>query len=141
MFGNTQISVPTVSSRIKHVVNSSSLVTGMGTISNVDLVTSNTAFKFTIRWRRGVFDKYSGDVGSFKGLGKLQIVDSGNNYTVGDLIDFDNYGVYGSGAKARVSETNASGSIINTEFEYDYYENFGTGIRNNYAYSSQTTIG
>ena len=65
-----------------------------------------------------------GDVGSFKGLGKLQIVDSGNNYTVGDLIDFDNYGVYGSGAKARVSETNASGSIINTEFEYDYYENF-----------------
>ena len=131
-FANTQISVPTVNSRIKHVVNSSSLVTDMGPISNVDLVTSNTAFLSLPLDGAGALvptTSILADVGSFKGLGKLQIVDSGNNYTVGDLIDFDNYGVYGSGAKARVSETNANGSITNTEFEYDYYNNLGTGIR------------
>jgi len=131
-FANTQISVPTVNSRIKHVVNSSSLVTGMGPISNVDLVTSNTAFLSLPLDGAGALvptTSILADVGSFKGLGKLRIVETGNNYTVGDLIDFDNYGVYGSGAKARVSETNEVGSIINTEFEYDYYNNLGTGIR------------
>lgn len=142
-FGNTQVTTPTVDSRIKHVVNSTVQAVSIGPVQNVLLVTSNTTTTDLPLDGAGalveVAARTTADVGSLKSLGKLQMASSngvanvGNNYTVGDIIEFDSPGA-GDGALARVSETNANGHIINTEFEYPHYENFGTGIRNNYAF-------
>jgi len=136
-FGNTQVASPTVDSRIKHVVNSSVQAVNIGPVQNVLLVTSNTLTTNLALDGAGalvvVASDTTADVGSLKSLGRIGIENSGNNYTVGDIIEFASTGA-GDGALARVSETNGSGSIINTEFEYPHYENFGTGVRNNYAF-------
>ena len=131
-FGNTQVASPTVDTRIKHVVNSSVQAVNIGPVQNVLLVTSNTLTPNLALDGAGalvvVASDTTADVGSLKSLGRIGIENSGNNYTVGDIIEFASTGA-GDGALARVSETNASGSIINTEFEYPHYINFGTGIR------------
>jgi hypothetical protein len=137
-FGNTQVATPTVDTRIKHVVNSTVQAVQIGPVQNVLLVTSNTTTTNLSLDGSGalveVAARTTADIGSLKGLGKLQMASSngvanaGNNYTVGDIIEFSSTGA-GDGALARVSETNAKGHIINTEFEYPHYENFGTGIR------------
>jgi len=131
-FTNTQVSLPDGNSVIKHVVNSSVQAVNIGPIQNVLLVTSNTTTTDLPLDGAGalveVAARTTADVGSFKGLGRLEIANTGNNYTVGDIIEFASSGA-GDGALARVSEANANGSIINTEFEYPHYKNFGTGIR------------
>ena len=50
-------------------------------------------------------------------LGRMEIIDGGLNYTVGDQIEFINpYGTYGIGANAQVSVVDANGSITEVNF-------------------------
>ena len=156
-FGNTQVTTPTVDSRIKHVVNSSAQVVDIGPIQNVLLVTSNTTITDLPLDGAGALVEVAArttvDVGSLKSLGKLTIrntrantnvqngitsiepLSPGNTFSTNDIIEFSSAGA-GDGALARVSEVNASGVIINTEFEYPHYKNFGTGVRNTHAFIS-----
>jgi len=50
-------------------------------------------------------------------LGRMDIIDGGMNYQVGDQITFDNpYGTYGVGANAQVSVVDANGTITQVNF-------------------------
>tara|TARA_R100001126_G_scaffold102748_1_gene88961 strand:+ start:1212 stop:4931 length:3720 start_codon:yes stop_codon:yes gene_type:complete len=151
-FGNTQVTSPTVNTRIKHVVNSSVQAANIGPISQsqVIVVTSNTPIVNLPLDGAGalveVAARTTADVGSLKSLGKLTLrtfrsntnvetgivtfdnVSVGNTFSTNDIIEFSSTGA-GDGALARVKEVNATGEIINTEFVHPHYKNFGTGIR------------
>ena len=60
------------------------------------------------------------DISSFGSLGKLEIVNSGENYNIGDEIQFINHSEnYGYGAFAEITETDNAGGIKNVEFVPD----------------------
>lgn len=51
-------------------------------------------------------------------LGRLEIIDGGLNYSVGDKLEFFNQtGYYGSGASANVTSVEANGKILTVKFE------------------------
>jgi len=52
-------------------------------------------------------------------LGRMQIINGGSGYSVGDILKFNNVlGGYGSGANARVKAVNTSSSSVITEVEF-----------------------
>lgn len=52
-------------------------------------------------------------------LGRMQIINGGTGYSVGDILKFNNVlGGYGSGANARVKAVNTSSSSVITEVEF-----------------------
>ena len=60
------------------------------------------------------------DISSFGSLGKLEIINSGENYNVGDEIQFINHSEnYGYGAFAEITDIDNAGGIKNVEFVPD----------------------
>ena len=94
-------------------------VTGLGPITNAVILFSNTSVNTSILDSEGAIYQAGNnffDIKTFRSIGRIDIIDAGLNYNVGDEIVFsvNPPGTYGLGAAAAVKNVNVSTGAIQT---------------------------
>ena len=92
-------------------------VTGLGPITNAVVLFSNTSTNTAILDSEGAIYQAGNsffDIKTFRSVGRIDIVDAGSNYTVGDEVVFgpNPSGTYGFGAAAAVRTINVSTGAV-----------------------------